>query len=238
MATIYLWRAIYEGRDSGEAIAGYGLSQMISYYLVVTIVDALTAVNEDDWQIATDIRDGQISQFLLNTDRLFDLSFESVRGRPNGLSGHCRDSGWPFLFLCNPKHFVGPADATTFILFLISTFFTALLQFFISYSMALLAFWLLEVGTFIFILFAFEYIAGRSSIPAGFASGLAPTNCLVSTPFPYLLFFPVSVYLNRVEGGGALAGPGDSGILGRLRVSHGTMGLEPRHSKILGAVGG
>ena len=38
---------------------------MISYYLVVTIVDMLTAVNEDDWQIAADIKDGNISQFLV-----------------------------------------------------------------------------------------------------------------------------------------------------------------------------
>ena len=38
---------------------------MISYYLLVTIVDTLTAVNEDDWQIAADIKDGNISQFLL-----------------------------------------------------------------------------------------------------------------------------------------------------------------------------
>ena len=38
---------------------------MISYYLLVAVVDALTAVNEDDWQIAADIKDGNISQFLL-----------------------------------------------------------------------------------------------------------------------------------------------------------------------------
>ena len=38
---------------------------MISYYLMVTIVDTLTAVTEDDWQIAADIKDGNISQFLL-----------------------------------------------------------------------------------------------------------------------------------------------------------------------------
>src|SRR6195256_6032284 len=63
MATISLWRAIYAGKQSD--VAGYTLAQMISYYLMVTIVDALTAVNEDDWQIAADIKDGNISQFLL-----------------------------------------------------------------------------------------------------------------------------------------------------------------------------
>ena len=41
MATISLWRAIYAGKQSD--VAGYTLAQMISYYLIVTIVDALIA---------------------------------------------------------------------------------------------------------------------------------------------------------------------------------------------------
>src|SRR5881275_637860 len=65
MATIFLWRAIYAGQAAGGEVAGYTLAQMTSYYLLVTVVDALTAVNEDDWQIAADIKDGNISQFLL-----------------------------------------------------------------------------------------------------------------------------------------------------------------------------
>jgi hypothetical protein len=63
IATLSLWRAIYSGEQTG--IAGYSLAEMTSYYLVVTIVDALTAVSDDDWQIAADIKDGNISQFLI-----------------------------------------------------------------------------------------------------------------------------------------------------------------------------
>ena len=50
--------------------------------------------------------------------------------------------------------------------FVLSTFLTGLLQFFMSYTMALLAFWLLEVSTVIFIVFAFEYIGGRAFVSA------------------------------------------------------------------------
>jgi hypothetical protein len=64
MATIYLWRAIYSGKESND-VAGYTLASMTSYYLIVTLVDMLTAVNEDDWQIAADIREGTLNQFLL-----------------------------------------------------------------------------------------------------------------------------------------------------------------------------
>src|SRR5438067_167565 len=63
VATLSLWRAVYAGRET--AIAGYSLAEMTSYYQVVTIVDALTAVSKDDWQIAADIKDGNISQFLI-----------------------------------------------------------------------------------------------------------------------------------------------------------------------------
>src|SRR6186713_408065 len=64
-AIIMLWKTIYTQPGGKATVASYTLSQMISYYLIVTIVDALTAVNEDDWQIAGDIKDGNISQFLL-----------------------------------------------------------------------------------------------------------------------------------------------------------------------------
>ena len=64
-ATLSLWREIYAGKEEGAVIAAYTLSEMISYYLLVTVVDACTAVAEDDWQIAADIKDGNISQFLL-----------------------------------------------------------------------------------------------------------------------------------------------------------------------------
>ena len=63
LATIYLWQTIYHGKTS--AIGGYTLSGMISYYLLVTLVDTFTSVTDDDWQIAADIKDGNISQFLL-----------------------------------------------------------------------------------------------------------------------------------------------------------------------------
>ena len=62
--TLYLWRAVYAGK-AGAEVGGYALSQMISYYLLVTLVDAFTAVAEDDWQVAADIKDGNISQFLV-----------------------------------------------------------------------------------------------------------------------------------------------------------------------------
>ena len=42
LAIIALWRTIYQ--DSANAISGYTLAQMVSYYLLVTVSDSLTSV--------------------------------------------------------------------------------------------------------------------------------------------------------------------------------------------------
>src|SRR5258708_3490554 len=156
LATIYLWRTIYRGQTGG--VAGYSLAGMISYYLMVTIVDTLTSVTEDDWQIAADIKDGNISQFLLKPINYlayrFSLFFSgkfiftAVALVPVGI----------FIF-CWRNDFVGPNSGMAFGCFLFSVVLTGLLQFFMSFTMALLAFWVLEVSTLIFMLFAIEYIA-------------------------------------------------------------------------------
>src|SRR5436305_7715495 len=65
IAVLLVWRTIYAGKSPGQGVGSYSLPEMVSYYLLITIVDALTAVKEDDWQIAADIKDGNISQFLL-----------------------------------------------------------------------------------------------------------------------------------------------------------------------------
>jgi ABC-2 type transport system permease protein len=197
-AILYLWRAIYSGKAEGASVAGYTLVQMISYYLVVTIVDALTAVNEDDWQIAADIKDGNISQFLLKPmDYLVYRLCLFLTGRLTYIAVALVPLAVFIIYL--RQYFAFPGDAATFSWFLLSTILTALLQFFTSYTMAMLAFWVLEVSTFIFILFAFEYIASGHMFPLDILPP-AIAQLLNFTPFPYQMYFPVSIYMGKTTG--------------------------------------
>src|SRR5689334_4908560 len=171
---------------------------MTSYYLLVTIVDVLTAVSEDDWQIAADIKDGNISQFLLKPIDYLSyrlclyfssrLIYMAVAAIPLAL----------FLFLFR-SYFSLPADPAIFGWFMLSVLMTALLQFFTSYAMAMLAFWVLEVSTFIFILFAFEYIASGHLFPLNILPPVLE-RVLYFTPFPYQLYFPISIYMGQATG--------------------------------------
>ncbi|MGA1237356.1 MAG: ABC transporter permease [Limisphaerales bacterium] len=204
LATILVWKAIYADQPGNASIAGYTLNQMITYYLVVSLVDMLTAVTDDDWQIAADIREGNISQFLLKPINylLYRLClygsgrviYTSVAILPVGL----------FAFFLR-EHLVPPDSLLALTAFTLSILLTALLQFLISFTMAMLAFWILEVSTFIFILFALEFLAGGHLFPLDILPPAIQT-LLYLTPFPYQMFFPVSVYLGRLSGPEMLQG--------------------------------
>ena len=163
-AMLSLWRTIYATKSGASSLSGYTEAQMIFYYIMVAIVDVLTAVNEDDWQIAADIREGNISQFLLKpVDYLAYRLSLFISGRLAFIMMAIVPLAI-FIF-CFRSYCVAPASAAALAIFPVSLLLTALLQFFISYSMAMLAFWLLEISTFIFILFAFEYLASGHLFP-------------------------------------------------------------------------
>ena len=197
-AMLSLWQTIYASNPGVAERNGFTLAQMIFYYLLVAVVDVFSSVNDDDWQIAADIREGNISQFLLKpvdylTYRLClffsgRLAYVSMATIPLAI----------FIF-CYRGHFIAPVNQTALMIFPVSLFLTALLQFFISYAMAMLAFWFLEISTFIFIVFAFEFVASGHLFPLDVLPPLLK-QILFFTPFPYELYFPIAIYMGKVTG--------------------------------------
>jgi ABC-2 type transport system permease protein len=198
MATIYLWRAVYAGKSAGPDVGTYSLAAMTSYYILVTVVDSLTAVTDDDWQIAADIKDGKISQFLLKPINFLAYRLSLFAA---GRMVYTAMAVVPtaILIYCLRQYWVAPPSWTVLAVSVLSLALTGLLQFFISYTMALLAFWVMEVSTFIFIAFAFEYIAGGHLFPLNILPDFWQ-KALMFTPFPYMLYYPVSVYLGQSAG--------------------------------------
>src|SRR5882762_286291 len=60
--TVFLWAAVFKERGGG--LHGYDYGSMIYYYLLTILVSNLVTPTEDEWQIAADIREGQINSFL------------------------------------------------------------------------------------------------------------------------------------------------------------------------------
>ena len=204
-ALLLLWRNIYGSKEGNAEIGTFTLMEMTTYYLVVTVVDALTAVNEDDWQIAADIKDGNISQFLLKpVDYLWFRFSLFLSGRLTYLTMAFIPVALVILLLRD--QFILPPDPATLAFFLLSVALTALLQFFLAYAMAMLAFWVMEISTFVFILYAFEYIASGHMFPLDILPETIRNLLLHFTPFPYQLYLPVGIYLGKISGAQMLIG--------------------------------
>jgi ABC-2 type transport system permease protein len=81
----------------------------------------------------------------------------------------------------------------------ISVILAASLQFLISYSVAMLAFWMLEISTVVFIIYSFEFFLSGHMFPLGFMP-VAFREVLMLLPFPYELYFPISIFMGKVHG--------------------------------------
>jgi ABC-2 type transport system permease protein len=195
MATIYVWRTIYEGRES--SVLGYTLGKMVSYYLLALLVDTFTAVTDDDWQVASDIKDGNINQFLLKPMDYLTYRF-CLFGAGRLIYAIAALLPLGLFFLWHRAELYLPAAGSTYAWFLLSLALAGLLQFLISYIMALMAFWVLEVSTLIILLYGLEYAASGHLFPLDILPPLAQ-SLIMWTPFPYEVFLPVSIYLEQVS---------------------------------------
>jgi len=190
-----IWRTIYG--EGTSAIAGYTVTQMLSYYLVAAMVDALTATTEDDWQIASEIKDGRVSQLLVKPlDYLGYRLCLFVSGRAVFSLAAAIPLGL-FLFL-NSACLLPCPDVLHLTLFAFSVLGSALNQFLLTFLMAMLAFWVLEISTFSFILLAFQRLAAGLMFPLDI---LPPAlhKILLFTPFAYQVYVPVEIYLGRFQ---------------------------------------
>jgi len=195
LGTLFVWSAIFEAR--GSAIQNFSYDSVVYYFLLVLILDGLISPGDDEWQVATDIRDGQMNAFLTKpvnylTYRLAlfisNRLLYSLVTLPISLT----------LLLVFHRYLFWPSSWAAWILTALSLIFAALIQFLIAYSVALFAFWMLEISTVVFIVFSFEYFLSGHMFPLTFMPAAVQT-ILKFTPFPYELYFPVAVFMGKVH---------------------------------------
>jgi len=202
--TIFLWRAIF--RESGGGMGGYDYGSMIYYYLLTILVSNLVIPTEDEWQIAADIREGQINSFLTKPMSYLGYRFCIF------LSGRLVYTAVTILpivaiFFYFRRFIILPNDAVTWLVAIVSLLMSALIQFFLTYSLSMMAFWILEISTIVFIVYSFEYFLGGQMFPLDIMPP-AIQAVMKWLPFYYELFCPIAIFQGRLRGGemlGALA---------------------------------
>lgn len=196
IGTVFIWRAIFEAR--GSSIGGYEYRSMIYYFLLTILAENLITPTEDEWQIAADIREGQINAFL--TKPLNYLGYRmSLFLSYRALYTAVTILPLALIFLWFRDYITLPANALTWVLTAVSLVMAGLIQFFIAYSLAMIAFWILEISTIVFILYSFEYFLSGHMFPLDIMPAWLQ-GTLKWLPFTYELFFPISIFLERVRG--------------------------------------
>src|SRR5256714_5998999 len=194
--TVFLWAAVFKERGGG--LHGYDYGSMIYYYLLTILVSNLVTPTEDEWQIAADIREGQINSFLTKPVSYLAYRFSIF------LSGRLVYTAVTLppialIFLYYRDYIVLPQHATTYALAFISMLLAAFIQFFITYSLAMMAFWILEISTIVFIVYSFEYFLGGQMFPIDIMpAGVQAT--MKWLPFYYELFCPIAIFMERLRG--------------------------------------
>jgi viologen exporter family transport system permease protein len=194
--TVFLWNAVFKER--GGSLHGYNYGSMIYYYLLVILISNLVTPTEDEWQIAADIREGQINSFLTKPLSYLGYRFSIF------LSGRLVYTlvtlpPIALIFIYFRRYIVLPEQVTTYFLAAVSTLMSAFIQFFITYSLAMMAFWILEISTIVFIVYSFEYFLGGQMFPIDIMP-LSVQMVMKWLPFYYELFCPVAIFLGRIRG--------------------------------------
>jgi ABC-2 type transport system permease protein len=195
--TVFLWRAIFQEK-AGGSIHGFDYGSMIYYYLLVIIVSNLVTPTEDEWQIAADIREGQINSFLTKPVSYLAYRFSIF------LSGRLVFTAVTIppiivILFCFRDYLALPSNVTTYLCAFLSLVMAALMQFFITYSLAMMAFWILEITTIVFIVYSFEYFLGGQMFPLDIMPP-AVHAVLKWLPFYYELFAPIAIFMERLRG--------------------------------------
>jgi ABC-2 type transport system permease protein len=196
IGTLFLWQAVFSG--GGGTVAGYGMNAMILYFAMTVLMENLVTPTDDEWQIAAEIRDGRLSALLLKPLNYIGYRF-SLYTSYRMLYSVILAPGVLVVFFFLREYIILPTNPATWLAFGVSTVLAALLQFFIAVTIAMLAFWILEISTIIFITYSFEYFLSGRIFPLDM---LPPwlSGFVKWAPFTYELYFPVQIFMERVKG--------------------------------------
>lgn len=195
LGSYFLWTTVFSEK---ETVAGYDLQQIISYFVAMLVLDALASSTDDDFRIAYDIRQGFLNQALLKPMN-YALYQLSVFGATRLIYASTVIIPIIVLFFIIRDFVLLPNTLEQVLQTILAILGSAFLQFGISLCIGLLAFWVLEISAFSFTIFGLEYLLGGHVFPLTMLpEGLY--KIVMTLPFAYEYYFPVSVWIGRITG--------------------------------------
>jgi len=199
LTLFFFWLAIYGGRSE---FLGYQKSQMLAYVVGIAMLRSIV-LGSRSVDLGGQIRSGELTKIVLRplgifsfwfsrdlVDKLLNIFFTFLE-----LAIVLAIFKFPFWF---------PTRLETYIIFAFMVILATFLYFFLSFVISVLAFWTEEVWAtrWLFGMVFLEFFAG-----AFFPIDVLPSwlqKIVYLTPFPYLVFYPLKIWLEQISGVEAL----------------------------------
>lgn len=194
LVVYFLWLAVFQNQR-GE-IFGYTQSLLLTYILGTSVLRAVV-FSSRTIDVGDEINRGNLTNFLLKPISYFKYWFtRDLADKILNIFFAALELTIIYLLL-KPPIFL-QTSFLNFSLFVASVGLATLLYFYINFLFGLLAFWTPETWAPRFVFFIFlEFFAGGL-----FPLDILPEflfNLLIFSPFAYLVFFPLKIYLGQLN---------------------------------------
>ncbi len=195
LTLIFFWQAVYGVKDN---VFGYTEAQMLTYIVGIAILRAVIFGGRVA-DLAGMIQTGElVNKFLLRPWDVIKIWF--IRDLASKLLNLILVIVEVFFIikLLNLSFYV-PKNIIYFLLFIISCLLSLPLYFFLDYMLSILAFWVDNVWAprWLFGMIFLQFLSG-SFFPLDVLPNFV-FDLIQLTPFPYLIYFPLTIYLEQVS---------------------------------------
>jgi ABC-2 type transport system permease protein len=196
---IFLWYAVYQSRKSGggsPTIMGMSFNDMITYNALMYVARGFSSVPGTTSDITKDIKDGLLNRYLI---RPISYLWYQVMYR----LAHKLVFWYVALFTFPPifflmRHFFSHIptlwECAAFVISLVTAFSIGMLFCFV---IGTLAFWFLEISTFLFVVMMLEFFLSGQMIPLNILPA-AMQPFLMLSPFGYEGYWPCMILMGKV----------------------------------------
>ena len=196
LIVVFLWIAIYRG-GGRETMGGYSIREMVTYLFGAGLINSFILTTAENPDTSQSIQEGSLSSLLIQPFSPYLVWFARDLGSKCflffiGLAGYFG----VFAFMID--YLVSPASGGYLRLFLVAIIMASLLQFFLFEALSLLSFWIENTYGIRFTVRVIMEVASGAIIPLSLFPD-AFQKILLVLPFPFLIYFPMRIYLGKIS---------------------------------------
>lgn len=196
----FFWSVATAGHDQ---ILGYSQAAILTYILGTQLMRSIV-LSSRSIDVAAEIHDGKLTNYLLKPVSYFGFWFvRDISDKFLNILFALLEVG-VLVILLRPSLLIQQERGIVLLAALVSIL-AMVLYFLFSFLLSLLAFWVRDVWASRFlILVILEFFSGGF-----FPIDILPRGLFLlisATPFPYLIFFPIKIYLGQLAASQILAG--------------------------------